>query len=159
MGVFLNTKKEREKKMEKLVNVFVDVSPIVKIVALAIMGDTVFGVLRSLKEHGFNSSFGIDGGIRKVGMIVAMILLYVADLVIHINLVVFLPKEWLEAINLTKVGMTEFFGILFIAYEIISILKNMILIGLPIPTKLKEKIENFLYTMTDEMPSDEREEN
>lgn len=145
--------------MEKLVNVFVDVSPIVKIVALAIMGDTVFGVLRSLKEHGFNSSFGIDGGIRKVGMIVAMILLYVADLVIHINLAGFLPKEWLEAINLTKVGMTEFFGILFIAYEIISILKNMILIGLPIPAKLKDKIENFLYTMTDEMPSEEREEN
>ena len=142
--------------MEKLVNVFVDVSPIVKIVALAIMGDTVFGVLRSLKEHGFNSSFGIDGGIRKVGMIVAMILLYVADLVIHINLAGFLPKEWLEAINLTKVGMTEFFGILFIAYEIIIILKNMILIGLPIPAKLKDKIENFLYTMTDEMPSEER---
>ncbi len=145
--------------MEKLVNVFVDVSPIVKIVALAIMGDTVFGVLRSLKEHGFNSSFGIDGGIRKVGMIVAMIMLYVADLVIHINLAGFLPKEWLEAISLTKVGMTEFFGILFIAYEIISILKNMILIGLPIPAKLKDKIENFLYTMTDEMPSEGREEN
>ncbi|WP_334291397.1 phage holin family protein [Clostridioides difficile] len=47
--------------------------------------------------------------------------------------------------------MSEFFSILFILYESVSILKNMYLCGLPVPKKLKDRIGNLLDTMTDEL--------
>ena len=39
---------------------------IIQLVVLAIVCDTVFGVLRAIKEKKFNSCAGIDGAIRKV---------------------------------------------------------------------------------------------
>ena len=42
---------------------------IIQLVVLAIVCDTVFGVLRAIKEKKFNSCAGIDGAIRKVGML------------------------------------------------------------------------------------------
>ena len=43
---------------------------IIQLVVLAIVCDTVFGVLRAVKEKKFNSCAGIDGAIRKVGMLI-----------------------------------------------------------------------------------------
>ena len=137
--------------MEFIIN-SINSNPVVLMVALWIVLDTTFGVLRAFKQHGFNSSFGIDGGIRKIGMILGLLFLLIADHIIHINLAFMIPTEWLQAINLEKVGLTEFFGILFVLYETISILKNMILVGVPAPKWLKEWLENFLNTMTNEMP-------
>ena len=66
-----------------------------------------------------------------------------------------IPKEWLSVLGVDKIGLCEFFCILFILYEAVSILKNMLLCGLPVPTKLKNWIENFLNIMTDELPDSE----
>ena len=46
---------------------------IIQLVVLAIVCDTVFGVLRAIKEKKFNSCAGIDGAIRKVGMLISLV--------------------------------------------------------------------------------------
>ncbi|MGX8835556.1 phage holin family protein [Amedibacillus sp. YH-ame6] len=138
-------------KMEFIID-SINTNPVVLVVALWIVLDTIFGVLRAFKQHGFNSSFGIDGGIRKIGMIFGILFLLIADHIVHINLAFMIPVDWLKIFDLEKIGLTEFFGILFILYETISILKNMILVGVPAPKWIKDWLENFLNTMTNEMP-------
>ncbi len=142
--------------MENILNVLygaLSTNVVVLIVAWCIMFDTFFGVLRALKEHAFNSSFGIDGGIRKVGMIFSILFLFVADFTIHINVIGFVPKAYLEILGIEKIGMIEFFGLFFILYEAISILKNMYLIGIPMPLWLKNKLEKLLTQLTNEVPT------
>ena len=38
---------------------------LLQLVIIAIITDTVFGMLRAIKDHDFNSCFGINGAIRK----------------------------------------------------------------------------------------------
>ena len=126
-------------------------------VALAVVFDTIMGVLRAVKERKFNSCIGINGAIRKVGMILSIIFLRLADAVIGINLIGFLPKEMWAAIGMDApfhLGMAEFFAILFVAYEIVSILKNMALAGLPVKG-LWQKIKAVLSKYTTELPDDD----
>lgn len=126
-------------------------------VALAVVFDTIMGVLRAVKERKFNSCIGINGAIRKVGMILSIIFLRLADAVIGINLIGFLPKEMWAAIGMDaplNLGMAEFFAILFVAYEIVSILKNMALAGLPVKG-LWQKIKAVLSKYTTELPDDD----
>lgn len=128
------------------------------LVALAVCIDTVFGCFRAIREHKLNSCFGIDGALRKIAMVVSIVLLAVVDLVIHINLLPFLPEEALAFFGLQRVGTAEFFGILYICYEAVSILKNMYLCGLPVYGVWKH-VRDFLGKYTDELPdSDEVEE-
>ena len=126
-------------------------NPILKLVCLFIVLDTIFGVLRSIKQKTCNSSFGIDGAIRKTAMIVSVLALFVADTIIGFNLVPFVPSETFETVGLKDIGLTEFFGVLFIIYESLSILKNMSLLGLPIPKIIKDKLENWLSKFTSEI--------
>ena len=49
------------------------------------------------------------------------------------------------------VGVAEFFALLYIAYEVVSIFKNMALCGLPVK-KVWEKVREFLAKYTDELP-------
>ena len=56
-----------------------------------------------------------------------------------------------------RIGTMEFFAILFVAYEIISILKNMYLCGLPVK-KIWQTVKAFLQKYTDELPTDEEAE-
>ena len=126
-------------------------------VALAVVFDTIMGVLRAVKERKFNSCIGINGAIRKVGMILSIIFLRLADAVIGINLIGFLPKEMWAAIGMDAplhLGMAEFFAILFVAYEIVSILKNMALAGLPVKG-LWQKIKAVLSKYATELPDDD----
>ena len=44
-----------------------------KLLLLIIVMDIVFGVIRAIKEKKLNSTIGIDGMIRKVAMITAML--------------------------------------------------------------------------------------
>ena len=125
------------------------------VVAIVIFMDTFLGVLRAIKQRKFNSCFGIDGGIRKVGMLGCIAFLAALDMCVTFNLAFMIPKEWLSVLGVDKIGLCEFFCILFILYEAVSILKNMLLCGLPVPTKLKNWIENFLNIMTDELPDGE----
>ena len=77
-----------------------------------------------------------------------------ADLIIHINLVGFVDDQYLKVIGLEKVGMCELFCLLFVVYEAVSILKNMLLCGLPIPRRIREWLLKFLDDMTAELPDD-----
>ena len=138
--------------MNELLLLFTD-NKMIELVMLVICADTVLGVLRAIKYRQFNSSVGIDGAIRKVAMIVSVCALMVADCLIHVNLLAFVPEEYIQMFGIQKLGLCELFSLLFIIYECISILKNMLLCGLPVPKKLKEWLEEFLENMTTEMPS------
>ena len=138
-----------------MIQTFIDLiasNSLIKLLLLAILLDTILGTGRAIKEHKFNSCIGIDGAIRKVMMLVSAAVLMMADLIININLTAFLPEDALNVIGLQKVGMCELFCVLFIVYECVSILKNMLLCGLPVPAKIRELLTAFLDNMTAEMP-------
>ena len=124
-------------------------------VAIVILMDTFFGVCRALKEHKFNSCFGIDGGIRKIAMLGCIAFLAGLDICIKINLAFMLPQEWINYLGTDQIGLCEFFSILFILYEAVSILKNMLLCGLPIPARFRNILEKMLDYFTDELPDTE----
>ena len=44
-----------------------------RILIIVIVLDVIFGVLRAIKERKLNSTIGIDGIIRKVGMLISII--------------------------------------------------------------------------------------
>lgn len=120
-------------------------------VLLWIVLDTILGCLRAIKQHKFNSAFGIDGGIRKVAMIVSVAFLMLVDVMVGVNVITWLPETFRQATGLAKIGVGEFFCILFLLYESISILKNLYLCGCPTPKWLKTWLEKFLNNMTGEL--------
>lgn len=123
-------------------------------VGFAVAIDTVFGFMRAVKEHKWNSSVGIDGAIRKISMVACMTFMVVLDTICEFNLIQIFPTEvvqFLAKLTLTHVGFAEFFGILFVAYECVSILKNMTLCGLPVKW-VWAKAYAFLHNYTDELP-------
>lgn len=143
-------------------------NPVIRLVIMSVIMDTFFGVGRAIRERDFNSSVGIDGAIRKIAMIISIVFLAGIDKIIGWNLIGFIPKliEFFpvpeEAINyfadtLVVVGLTEFFGILYLAYECVSILKNMTLCGLPVKP-MWQRARNFLVRYTEELPYYAREE-
>lgn len=129
-----------------------------KILIIAVLMDTILGVLRAIKEHKFNSCVGIDGAIRKVAMLLSVVFLVFVDSTVNIDFLFMIPERYLQYIGLTRMGICELFCLLYILYEIVSILKNMTLCGLPVPTKLKAWIQKFLDDMTDELPEEAAEE-
>ena len=126
----------------------------VKILLIAVALDTILGVLRAIKEHKFNSCVGIDGAIRKAGMLLSVSFLMATDVIMHINVLSMVPEEYVQILGIDKMGICEFFSLLFILYELVSILKNMTLCGLPVPTKIKRWIQKFLDDMTEELPEE-----
>lgn len=124
-----------------------------KALLIAICADMVFGSLRAIKYRKWNSSVGIDGGIRKVGMTAAVLMLTLVDMLLNINLIGWVDAEVsavLASAGIVKLGITELFAFLFTLYEATSILKNMLLCGLPIPAGLRDKVAKWLERMTDE---------
>ena len=130
----------------------------VKILLIAVALDTILGVLRAIKEHKFNSCVGIDGAIRKAGMLLSVGFLMATDVIMHINVLGMVPEKYVQILGIDKMGICEFFSLLFILYELVSILKNMTLCGLPVPTKIKKWIQKFLDDMTEELPKDAAKE-
>lgn len=128
----------------------------VRIVLICIALDTVLGCMRGFKDHKFNSSAGIDGAIRKVTMMFCIGFLMMVDMVVGVNVISWVPETIIAGIGIQKIGICEFFCILFILYETISILKNLLLCGLPAPKWLKKFLENFLDNMTAELPEIEK---
>lgn len=122
-----------------------------KILLIAVTLDTILGVLRAVKYGKFNSAFGIDGAIRKVAMLISIVALMAVDVIVNINALFMVPEEYIKILGITKLGMSEFFCLLFILYETVSILKNMTLLEIPVPAKVRRFIEKFLKDMTDEM--------
>lgn len=124
---------------------------ILQLVCIMTVVDTIFGVLRAWKQHAFNSSFGIDGAIRKIGIMVGTLSLFVIDCLLGINFLPFIPEEYLQVIHLSDVGLTEVFGLMFIIYEATSVLENMLLVGIPIPKNIRTKLETWLEKNTEEI--------
>ena len=116
-----------------------------------IIFDVIFGVLRALRERKINSSIGIDGIIRKCGMMISIILCIIIDKIVNIDLIYFLPTEIKEYLSIDKAGVTFLFSSLYIVFEILSIMKNMYKCKLPIPKKLRELFEKILKEFTKEM--------
>lgn len=129
-------------------------NPLLQLVAIAVVFDTIFGVIRAIRDHKFNSCVGIDGAIRKIGMIISLALLVLVDAVIKVNLIGFIPEEVRGQLGVDAIGLAEFFSLLYIAYEIISILKNMALCGLPVHG-IWTRVKGFLSKYTTELPDDE----
>lgn len=130
-------------------------SDVLKILGIVITLDTIFGILRAIKEKSLNSCIGIDGIIRKVGMLISIIFLMAIDTIIHLDLIGFIPDSIKEILNFGQVGIADLFMILFIVFEILSIFKNMILCKLPIPKKLQQFLENAMKEFTGEIKQDD----
>ena len=143
--------------MEKIL-LLLSSNSFIRILLIAVTLDTLLGVLRAIKEHKFNSCVGIDGAIRKAAMLVSICLLMAIDVIMHINIVGMIPEQYIQVIGIQKLGICEFFCLLFILYEAVSILKNMTLCGLPVPKKIKKWVQKFLEDMTEELPEDAVEE-
>lgn len=126
---------------------------VVKLLLLAVCADMVFGSGRAIKERHWNSSVGIDGAIRKAGMVASIVLFSMMDMVLCVDLLGWLPvtaKDFMSSFGFVKAGVTELFGILYVLYELTSVLKNMMLCGLPVPAGIRQKIGSWLEIMTDE---------
>lgn len=126
-------------------------SKVIEAVVLLIVFDTIFGIIRAIKERSFNSSVGIDGAIRKVSMLVSLVGLQIADFITGFNLIGFIPQEIRAYLPLEVIGLAEFFGLIYCSYEVVSVLKNMALCGLPVK-KLWEVVQKFLGKYTKELP-------
>lgn len=124
------------------------------LVVLAVICDTCFGIIRAIKEKKFNSNFGIDGALRKIAMLLSLVFLVIVDAVIHVNLIGFIPMDARTALGLETVGVAEFFSILYLAYEVVSILKNMVLCGLPVKS-IWSAVKKFLGKYTTELPNED----
>lgn len=125
------------------------------LVVVAVVFDTCFGIIRAIKERQFNSNFGIDGALRKIAMLLSLVFLVFVDALIQIDLIGFLPAEVksfvCSLLGIEKIGTAEFFSLLYLAYEIVSILKNMVLCGLPVK-RIWETVRKFLGKYTTELP-------
>jgi len=131
-----------------------------QLVMVLIIMDVIFGCLRAIKEHTFNTTIGIDGMIRKAGMLTALFFLVILDHIVRLNLIGFIPEAGRQTLGIEAAGMMEFFAIIFSVYESISVLKNMSLCGLPVK-KVWLALQKWLKENTGEfaqIPGDEEEE-
>ena len=139
----------RNEKMEKFISLLNNDG--MKILIVVIVLDLILGILRAIRERTINSCIGIDGMIRKVGMLIVIVFLTIIDSIIHFDLIGFIPETIKEILKLGQVGISSLFIILFIIFEILSIFKNMILCKLPIPKKLQVYLENVMKEFTGEI--------
>lgn len=127
-----------------------------KLLLIVVVFDTIFGILRAIKERKINSCIGIDGMIRKAGMILSSLFLFIIDQVINLNLLGFVPADILSLVNIDSVGIGDLFGILFIIFEFLSILKNMYRCKIPVPKKLNDFLKKLLTEFTEEVKEGEK---
>lgn len=130
---------------------------IIKVIITFIILDVLLGSIRAIKERQWNSTVGRTGLLKKVAMLVCITFTVCIDYMLKIDMMFFIPDEIMKFIEIQNVGLTELFGILYILYETTSILKNMLLCGLPVPKGMRKKIESLLNNMTTEL-DDKREE-
>jgi toxin secretion/phage lysis holin len=128
-----------------------------QILCVVIVLDLIFGVLRAIKEKSVNSCIGIDGMIRKVGMLITIIVLTFIDSLVHIDFIGFIPEQAKEILHFSQVGIADVFNVLFVIFEVLSIFKNMILIKMPIPKKLQNYLEKIMKEFTGEIKEESEE--
>lgn len=128
-----------------------------KVLLICVLLDTIFGVLRAIKQRKLNSNIGIDGLIRKFGMTISVIFFMLIDYIVKLNLIGFIPEEVRKAVGIESIGISGLFLYLFIIYEALSILKNMILCKIPIPKKLQKVLKELFQKYTNELEKENKE--
>ena len=123
----------------------------IKILLICIVLDTLFGILRAIRYRKINSAIGIDGIIRKSGMLLSIFFFEMIDYVINLDLMGFIPVELKNYINIERVGIGFLFELIYIIFEFLSVLKNMILCKIPIPKKLQVFLNKLLKEFTQEI--------
>lgn len=116
-------------------------SQVIKILALLIIADVIFGVLRAIKERKLNSGIGINGIIRKTAMIVCIVVVFIFDCLIDLDLTMLLP-DFIGNL-LPEIGVCEIFGVTLVIFELESIISNFKAIGLPFPAAISDKIHEL----------------
>ena len=101
-----------------------------------------------IKQHVFTLFNGIN-------VVLAIFVFFTGS---YRNMLFMITEQYIKLLGIQKLGVCEFFCLLFVLYEAVSILKNMTLCGLPVPKKLKEHIKEALSDMTDEMPQESKDE-
>ena len=129
---------------------------VIQIMTIFIVLDVIFGILRSIKQHKTNSTIGIDGIVRKVAMMFTIASCIVLDYIVEIDLIAFIPQSIKESINIGRIGTSDLFAFLYCIFEILSIFKNMMKIGIPLPVKLKNFLEKLLKEFTSEIKEEEK---
>jgi len=122
-----------------------------KVLLICVLLDTIFGVLRAIKQKKLNSNIGIDGLIRKFGMTISVVFFMLIDYIVKLNLIGFIPEDVRKTVGVEAVGISGLFLYLFILYEALSILKNMILCKIPIPKKLQNVLKELFQKYTNEL--------
>lgn len=135
-----------EKTIDLLIN-----NKNIRFLVIFIVLDVIFGFLRSIKERKTNSTIGIDGIIRKTGMLITIVVTIILDKMAGIDLIVFIPEELKNSIGIGKVGITTLFNSLYIIFEILSIMKNMRKCEIPLPNKLNKFLDKLLMEFTSEI--------
>lgn len=133
---------------EELIN-----NKLIQILVIFIVLDVIFGILGSIKQHKTNSTIGIDGIIRKIGMIFSIAGCVMVDYIVKIDLVFFLPEGLKSYIG--SIGIASLFAIIYCLFETLSIFKNMMRCKIPLPNKLKKYIEKLLSEFTNEVKEGE----
>ena len=127
----------------------------VQVLIIFIVLDVIFGILRAIRENKINSTIGIDGIIRKVGMMCTICVCILIDVIIDVDLIAFIPTGVKEVLGLTKLGVSGLFNALYIVFEILSIFKNMVKCKLPLPKKVQSFLEKLLKEFTSEIKDGE----
>lgn len=128
----------------------------IQMLVIFIVLDVIFGFLRSIKERKTNSTIGIDGIIRKTGMLITIATAIVLDKIADIDLIFFIPENVKNVLNLKVCGIAILFNSLYIIFESLSILKNMKRCGIPFPRKLNDFLEKLLSEFTSEVSYEEK---
>ncbi len=136
---------------------FITNNKLMKVLIVFVALDSIFGVLRAIKERKLNSTIGIDGIIRKIAMITSVIALAIVDDIVTINLISFINEDVRVALDLKDVGINELFSFLYIVFEALSVIKNAILCRLPIPKKLQAYLEKIMRELTNEIKPEKQE--
>lgn len=129
---------------------------VIQVMVVFIVLDVIFGILRSFKQHKTNSTIGIDGIIRKVAMMFAIASCLVLDYIVEIDLIGFIPSDIKNYLNIGRIGTADLFACLYCIFEVLSIFKNMIKLGVPLPIKLKIFLEKLLKDFTSEIKEDNK---
>lgn len=134
----------------EFVNSFVNIKSF-RVLIVAILFDMTFGILRAIKQRKINSCIGIDGMIRKAGMLLSSLFLYYLDFILELNFIAFIPEDIRNFIHIENIGIGSLFGILFIVFELLSAMKNMYICELPIPASVNKFLEKVLTEFTGEI--------
>ena len=144
---------EEAAKMNEIVNpviIAAGQSKLFRALIVLVVMDVIFGTLRAIKEKQFNSCVGINGMIRKAGMMISLVCLVYLDDIVHFNLIGFIPDGIRGYMPGETIGIMEFFAVIYIVYEAVSVLKNMSLSGLPVG-RIWTAVKHFLSDNTAEI--------